>query len=104
MRDLKEKRTEFIERTALIMISFCVMFLLFWHLGAASASATDEAYHGVNAYEMLKSGNWIVNTYRYETDYFNSKPPLNLWLIMLSYRVWGVSSFSLRFPAASGGR
>ena len=99
----QEHRTEFIGKVALIVISFCAFFLLFWHLGAPSVNATDEAYHGVNAYEMLKSGNWLVNTYRYETDYFNSKPPLNLWLIMLAYRVFGASSCSLRIPAACGG-
>lgn len=103
MKNLGKKRVAFIGRAMLIVISCCVMFLLFWHLGAASVNATDEAYHGVNAYEMLKSGNWIVNTYRYETDYFNSKPPLNLWLIMLAYRLFGASSFSLRFPAATAG-
>ena len=86
-----------------IMVSLFVLFLLFWHLGAPSVNATDEAYHGVNAYEMLKSGNWLVNTYQNEVDYFNSKPPLNLWLIILSYKIFGVSQFALRFPAALAG-
>ena len=90
-------------KAALLAISVCAFFLMFWHLGAPSVNATDEAYHGVNAYEMLTNGNWLVNTYRYETDYFNSKPPLNLWLIMMAYRVFGASSFSLRIPAACGG-
>ncbi len=103
MENTQKQRTEFIGKAALVVISFCVLFLLFWHLGAPSVNATDEAYHGVNAYEMLKAGNGLINTYRYETDYFNSKPPLNLWLIMLAYRVFGVSSFSLRIPAACGG-
>ncbi len=103
MVSAQEQRVEFIGKVALAVVSFCVLFLLFWHLGAPSVNATDEAYHGVNAYEMLKEGNWLVNTYRYETDYFNSKPPLNLWLIMLAYRVFGASSCSLRIPAAIGG-
>ena len=103
MGNRKSNRLELLGKLAFGAISLCVMFLMFWHLGAPSVNATDEAYHGVNAYEMLKADNWLVNTYRYETDYFNSKPPLNLWLIQIAYRLFGISSFSLRLPAAVAG-
>ncbi len=101
MRKLNKSRKLYL--SAYLLITCGVAFLLFWHLGAPGISATDEAYHGVNAYEMLKTGNGLVNTYRYEVDYFNSKPPLNLWLIILSYKVFGISPFALRFPAAMAG-
>ena len=60
----------------------------------------DEARHGVNAYEMLKSGNLIVNTYKYSPDYWNVKPPLSMWQIALAYKIFGYSTFSLRFFSA----
>ena len=77
-----------------------VAVLLFIKLGNGPAIQTDEATHAVNAYEMLAHGNWLVNTYRYEVDYFNSKPPLSLWAIMLSYKAFGFNTFALRFASA----
>ena len=87
---------------ALILVLWAIVFAtMFYKLGCAEVCQTDEATHGVNAYEMIQSGNWIVNTYRYCIDYFNSKPPLSLWLIKASYMIFGYSSFALRFPAGS---
>lgn len=85
-----------------VFTSLCV-YLLFANLGEGYLIQTDEAYHATNAYEMYKQGNWIVNTYRYGTDYFNSKPPLVLDMMVLAYKIFGVSSFSARVPSAIGG-
>ncbi len=87
----------------LAFFGMLLVFMLFYKLDAGYLIQTDEAYHATNAYEMYKSGNWVVNTYRYETDYFNSKPPLCLDLMKLSYKIFGVSGFSARFPSALGG-
>ena len=59
-----------------------------------------EARHGVNGYEMYKNHNYIVNTYNYENDYFNLKPPLSYWGIILGFKLFGVSIFSMRFYSA----
>lgn len=56
----------------------------------------DEARHGVNAYEMLRQRNFIVNTYRYKTDYWNLKPPLSYWAIMAGYKIAGFNALGLR--------
>ena len=80
-----------------------VVLSIFIRLGAGEVLQTDEATHGVNAYEMLRHGNALVNTYKYAVDYFNSKPPLSLWCIMLSYRIFGTGSFGLRFASAISG-
>ncbi len=80
-----------------------VAFMLFYNLGKGYLIQTDEAFHATNAYEMYKQNNWIVNTYRYSVDYFNSKPPLCLDLMIISYKIFGVSGFAARFPSAIGG-
>ena len=49
---------------------------------------------------MFKSDNYIVNTYNYENDYFNLKPPLSYWGIILGFNLFGVSIFSMRFYSA----
>ena len=59
----------------------------------------DEARHGVNAYEMLKQGSLVKSTYLYQTDYYNLKPPLSMWSIMLSMVLFGKSVWTLRLAS-----
>lgn len=75
-------------------------FLLFTQLGEAIISECDEARHGVNAYEMMQSGDYLVSTYRGETDYWNLKPPLSLYSIILGYQLFGFNAFGMRFYSA----
>ena len=89
----------------LLMILFVAIdcYMLFHNLGMGYLIQTDEAWHATNAYEMYKQGNWVVNTYRGAADYFNSKPPLCLDLMIISYNIFGASAFAARFPSAIGG-
>ncbi|WP_035765331.1 ArnT family glycosyltransferase [Butyrivibrio sp. NC2002] len=86
----------------IVFVGLCI-YMLFKNLGEGYLIQTDEAYHATNVYEMYKQGNWLINTYRYATDYFNSKPPLVLDIMILSFKVLGVSGFAARFPSAIGG-
>ena len=40
-----------------------------------------------------------VTTFQGATDYYNSKPPLNVWLIVASFQAFGVGLVALRLPA-----
>jgi 4-amino-4-deoxy-L-arabinose transferase-like glycosyltransferase len=73
-------------------------FLLF--LGDAPLADWDKARHGVSAYEMLQSGNFLINTYEGVPDYWNAKPPLGSLSIAASYKLFGFSKFGLRTPSA----
>lgn len=75
-------------------------YVCFARLDAALLQHWDEARHGVNAYEMMKNHNYIVNTYNYENDYFNLKPPLSYWGIILGFKLFGVNIFAMRFYSA----
>ena len=83
--------------------TYLIIYMLFHNLGAGYMISTDEAYHATNAYEMYKQNNWVINTYKYAADYFNSKPPLCLDMMVTSFRLLGVNSFAARFPSAVGG-
>lgn len=85
---------------ALVLILAFAAFAAFFRLDAAGVNSWDEARHGVNAYEMMKTGNWIVNLYRYTPDYWNLKPPLSFWAIMLDFHLFGTTVLALRFYAA----
>lgn len=80
---------------ALILLSVAC-YNIFFNLGKFPIYSWDEARHGVNAYEMLRQGNFIVNTYRYKMDYWNLKPPLSYWAIMLGYKTAGFNALGLR--------
>ena len=42
---------------------------------------------------------WAVDDLRRRADYYNSKPPLNVWLIVASFQAFGVGVVALRLPA-----
>lgn len=88
------------QNVALIVFStisfITLLFILFHNLGNNAIADWDEARHGINAYEMLRSNNWIISTYQYEPDLWNLKPPFSYYLIALFYQLFGFSAFSLR--------
>lgn len=91
------------ENIAFVCIAFIllgiIIYKLFYNLHAYGISDSDEATHVANIYEMFKSNHWLVNTYRYEVDYYNAKPPLFLWMGIISMKIMGPSLFAARFPS-----
>jgi 4-amino-4-deoxy-L-arabinose transferase-like glycosyltransferase len=105
---LNEKRSSIVNLPLLIDKVYVIIFFLivviysvnlFYNLGQ-SINDFDEGRHGVSAYEMVKSGNYIVNTYNYETDYWNLKPPLSFWAIAMGYKLVGFNPLGLRIGSA----
>ncbi len=84
----------------IILFTAVICFNCFYHLGQFPARDWDEARHGVSAYEMLKNHNYILNTYAYEPDYWNLKPPLSFWGIIVGYKLFGYNLFGMRFYSA----
>jgi 4-amino-4-deoxy-L-arabinose transferase-like glycosyltransferase len=73
----------------------------FYRLDAEFVTEWDESIYAKSAWEMLNSGELIATTFQGEVDYYNAKPPLNTWLIALSFKSLGVSVFSLRLFSAA---
>ena len=80
-----------------VLLTAWIAFLCFYRLGVKYVDPYDEAQHGINAYEMLRQGKLFVNTYLYEKDYYNLKPPLSMWMLMGSFKLFGNTVFALRF-------
>ena len=81
------------------LAAFAAM-LCFLRLDVAYVASWDEARHGISAYEMIQNKNYIVNTYNYDVDYWNLKPPLSFYGIMLGFGIFGYSVIGLRFYSA----
>lgn len=73
---------------------------LFYRLDQDILRTWDESLYATTAAEMLASGEWTVTTFHGETDYYNAKPPLNVWLIAMSFTLFGTSFASLRLVSA----
>lgn len=84
----------------LIIIFIVAFFNIFYNLGRSPIFSWDEARHGVSAYEMQKNKDLIINTYGYEKDYWNLKPPLSFWAIVLGYKLAGFNALGLRLISA----
>ena len=75
-------------------------FNLFFRLGAEIVSEWDESIYALTAAEMFASGDWIGTTFNGALDYYNTKPPLQVWLITLSFKAFGVGLVPLRLVSA----
>jgi 4-amino-4-deoxy-L-arabinose transferase-like glycosyltransferase len=76
------------------------LFNVSFRLNRESVQEWDESLYATSAFEMVQSGQWVAHTFRGEIDYYNTKPPLNFWLIALSFKAFGVSLVSLRLASA----
>jgi 4-amino-4-deoxy-L-arabinose transferase-like glycosyltransferase len=98
LRGLVEFRNQTATLLALLVLSGT---LFFFRLGTPGLFDADEPAYAQAAREMLETGDWI-------TPHFNGrprfdKPILFYWLIMLSYRLFGISEFAVRFWSALAG-
>lgn len=79
--------------------------LIFMHLGHLPLRVWDEARLAVNAYEMLHNhgapcNSFLVTTYEGVPDLWNTKPPLLIWLQVISMRCFGINEVAFRLPSA----
>jgi 4-amino-4-deoxy-L-arabinose transferase-like glycosyltransferase len=73
---------------------------LFADLGSYPVALWDESRLAVNAIEMFFTGPRLVTTYNFSPDLWNTKPPLLIWLMTASMRLFGPSEWALRLPSA----
>jgi 4-amino-4-deoxy-L-arabinose transferase-like glycosyltransferase len=85
---------------SLISILVIGFFTFIFNLHNPVVREWDEATYGINAYEMSKTSQPLVVTFLGESDIYNSKPPLGVWLMSISTRIFGVNTFSLRFASS----
>ena len=87
--------------TALTVLAFVLATLhLTARLDREMVDVWDESIYATSALEMRESRIWAVTTFQGAVDYFNSKPPLNVWLIVGAFDLFGVGLVPLRLPSA----
>ena len=83
-----------------LLILLLIIIPVFQHLGSLTIRLWDESRLAINAYEMYHSGNYLVPTYEGEPEMWNTKPPLMIWLQVISMKLFGASEVSIRLPSA----
>lgn len=74
--------------------------LCFWKLEVGDVEDWDEARRGMNALGMLEMNDFWRLYYAGEPDSWSAKPPLSIWSIIASYKLFGFNAFALRFHSA----
>jgi 4-amino-4-deoxy-L-arabinose transferase-like glycosyltransferase len=74
------------------------LYLYLGRLGLLPLQTGNEAMYAAPPIHMLESGDYLVPIFRGAN--FLDKPPLSLWLIAASYRLFGISVATARLPAA----
>jgi 4-amino-4-deoxy-L-arabinose transferase-like glycosyltransferase len=76
----------------------CILILFLYNLGSYPLFDPDEPRYAEASRQIALYGDWI-------TPHFNGlirleKPPFFYWLAALSYKAFGISEWSARFPSA----
>lgn len=70
----------------------------FYKLGQSSLGSWDEAWYGDAARTVVKTGDLFRLVFN--GNPFFEHPPGGIWLMALSYKIFGISEFSTRLPSA----
>ena len=96
--------SKFIQKNGIIILLIILMALpLFYKLGSQPIRMWDESRLAINALEMYHNNDWIVTHYGDRPDMWNTKPPVMIWMQVISMKIFGVSEFAVRFPSALAG-
>ena len=89
------KSPEIKNTLVLFILSFAICSL---NIGGNTIYILDEAKNATCALEMMQRNDWVVPTFNGELR--TDKPPLHYFMMLISYRVFGVNEFAARFFSA----
>lgn len=80
-----------------LLLAFIIL-PLFINLHTPPLWDGSEPFYAETAREMLASGDWWTLHYNYRPRF--EKPPLPVWVLAASYKLFGVNEWAARFPVA----
>jgi 4-amino-4-deoxy-L-arabinose transferase-like glycosyltransferase len=95
-----DKHQRFLNIASYIAILIIIYFVFFQRLGSNHMRPWDESMFAVNAYEMVHNNNYFVPYYKGVPDFWNLKPPLQLWVQVFFIKLLGLNEIAIRLPSA----
>lgn len=83
------------------IVAFLAITIMMSKLDRYGLANYDDAFYAQKAKEVLATGDWMTMHYNHLPAFEN--PPLFIWLVALSFKVFGVSEYAARFPSALAG-
>ncbi len=97
-KNAKAPTASFNETLYLSVLFLFALTIFFTRLGLNGMANYDDCFYAEKAKEILQNHRWWVLTYNQSPAFEN--PPLFMWLIALSYKVFGVGVYAAKFPSA----
>lgn len=82
-------------------ITLLAAFLLLGQIGSSHLSNFDDCFYAQRAKEMLHGGDWITPHWNGEAQVDN--PPFFMWLVALSFALFGITGAAAILPSALSG-
>jgi len=77
------------------------LFLLLGQIGSSHLSNYDDCFYAQRAKEMLQGGDWVTPHWNAQAQVDN--PPFFMWLVALSFAVFGITGAAAILPSALSG-
>jgi 4-amino-4-deoxy-L-arabinose transferase-like glycosyltransferase len=92
--------TKLLERPIIVVLLLLVLsgYLYFFQLDKIALTDPDETFYAQTAKEMYLKGEWLTPTLYGKPQF--EKPIFFYWLIEISYKIFGINEFAVRFPCA----
>ena len=87
-----------IEKIQILALFVVAIVILFWSNHTTVLFNQDEAAYAGFASRMLNTGNWLVPEFHWSE--VHRKTPFHFWMIALSYVIFGVNEFAVRFSSS----
>jgi 4-amino-4-deoxy-L-arabinose transferase-like glycosyltransferase len=75
-----------------IALPYCI------NLGKSSIWDANEAFYAETPREMIATGDYLAPQFNFQPRI--NKPPLTYYAILVSYKLFGINEFAVRFPGA----
>ncbi len=94
---VKLRKQRFHDGYVLILLAV-FSFLYVYHLDYSTLSSWDEGWYAVISRTMVETGDFM--NMKWLGKPFYDHPPMGMWLVAISYKLFGISEWSTRLPSA----